>query len=121
MHSKFPPCLDRAICGSVTNSLRCSIAERDLEVSYRETIARAARKKLIGRVVQKGGVITVQDVRAKVTNRAETGVEMVRKALDRAEATELKKEYARIATQRKLQKQLRKELKAYLKAPASFI
>lgn len=35
---------------------------------------------------------------------------------DQAEATELKKENARIAAQKKLRKQLLKELKAYLKA-----
>ena len=66
VHPKFRPYLDRFIRGSVSSSLRCSIAERDLEITYR-----AARKKLTGRVAQKGGVITVRDVRAKVTKRAE--------------------------------------------------
>ena len=116
VHPKFQPYLDRFIRGSVTNSLRCSIAERDLEITHREAIARAARKKLTGRVSQKGGVITVRDVRAKVTKRVETEVEKARRALERAEAAELKKENARIAAHEKLWKQLHKELKAYLKA-----
>ena len=116
VHPKFRPYLDRFIRGSVSNSLRCSIAERDLEITYIEAIARAARKKLTGRVAQKGGVITVRDVRAKVTKRAETEVEKARKVLDRAEAAELKKENARIAAHKKLRKQLHKELKAYLKS-----
>ena len=116
VHPKFQPYLDRFIRGSVTNSLRCSIAERDLEITHREAIARAARKKLTGRVAQKGGVITVRDVRAKVTKRVETEVEKARRALERAEAAELKKENARIAAHKKLWKQLHKELKAYLKA-----
>ena len=116
VHPKFQPYLDRFIWGSVTNFLRCSIAERDLEITHREAIARAARKKLTGRVAQKGGVITVRDVRAKVTKRVETEVEKARKALDRAEAAELKKENARITAHKKLRKQLHKELKAYLKA-----
>ena len=116
VHPKFRPYLDRFIRGSVSNSLRCSIAERDLEITYSEAIARAARKKLTGRVAQKGGVITVRDVRAKVTKRAESEVEKARRALDRAEAAELKKENARITAQKKLRKQLHKELKAYLKA-----
>lgn len=51
----------------------------------------APRKNLTGRVAQKGGVITVRDVRAKVTKHAENEVDQVRKALDRAEAAELKK------------------------------
>ena len=38
------------------------------------------------------------------------------RALDRAEAAELKKENERIAAQKKLRKQLHKELRTYLKA-----
>ena len=116
VHPKFQPFLDRFIRGSVSNSLRCSIAERDLEITHREAIARAARRKLTGRVAQKGGVITVRDVSAKITKRAETEVEKAMRALDRAEAVELEKENARIAAQKKLWKQLHRELKAYLKA-----
>ena len=116
MHPKFQPYLDRFIRGSVSNSLRCSIAERDLEITYSEAIACATRKKLTGRVAQKGGVITVRDIQAKVTKRAENEVEKARKALDRAEAAELKKENAKIAAHKKLRKQLHKELRAYLKA-----
>lgn len=102
VYPKFQPYLERFFCGSVTNSLRCSIAERDLEITHREAIARAARRKLTGRVAQKGGVITVRDVRAKVTKREETEVEKARKALERAEAAELKKENARIGAHKKL-------------------
>ncbi len=58
----------------------------------------------------------IRDVRAKVTKRVETEVEKARRALERAEAAELKKENARIAAHKKLWKQLHKELKAYLKA-----
>ena len=43
-------------------------------------------------------------------------MEKAKKALDRAEAAELKKENAKIATHKKLQKQLHKELRAYLKS-----
>lgn len=51
-----------------------TIAKRDLEITYHEAIARAACKKLTGKVVQKGGDITVRDMRAKVTKRVETEV-----------------------------------------------
>ena len=102
VHPKFQPYLNRFIRGSVTNSLRCSIAEHDLEITHCEAITRAARKKLTGRVVQKGGVITVRDVRAKVTRKEETEVEKARKALERAEVAELKKENTKIAAHKKL-------------------
>ncbi len=82
MHPKFRFYLDRFIRGSVSNSLRCSIAERDLEIKYSEAIANAARKKLTGRVVQKRRVITVWDVQAKTTKQAESEVEKAKKALD---------------------------------------
>ena len=59
VHPKFQPYLDRFIHGSVTNSLQCSITERNLEITHHEAIARAVRKKLTGRVAQKEGVITV--------------------------------------------------------------
>lgn len=55
-------------------------------------------------------------MRAKITKRVETEFEKARRALDRAEAGELKKENARITAYKKLKKQIHKELKAYLKA-----
>ena len=116
VHPKFQPYFNRLIRGSITTSLRCSIAERDLEITNREAIARAALKKITGRVAQKGGVITIRRVRAKVTKRVETEVEKARRACDQGEAAELKKENARIAAHKKLCKRLHKELKAYLKA-----
>lgn len=54
-------------------------------------------KKLTGRVAQKVRVNTVRDLRAKITKMEETEVEKARKALERAEAAELKKENTRIA------------------------
>ena len=90
VHSNFRPYLDRFIRGSVTNPLRCSIAEQGLEITHREAIARAARRKLTDKVAQKVGAITVRDVRPMVTKRAENEVEKARKVLDRTEAAELK-------------------------------
>lgn len=43
-------------------------------------------------------------MRAQVTKRAESEVEKARKALDRAEAAELKKKNARIVAQKKITK-----------------
>ena len=83
-------------------------------------IARASQKNYRKGCAERK-VITVRDMRAKVTKRAETEVERARKALDRAEAAELKKENARIAAQKKLQKQLHKEFKVYLKARPALV
>lgn len=49
----------------------------------------------------------------------ETEFEKVKRALDQTVVTELRKENAKIAAQKKLWKQLPKELKAYLKARPS--
>ncbi len=50
VYPKFQPYLDRFIRRSVTNSLRCSIAEYNLEITHCEAIARVAQKKLTGKV-----------------------------------------------------------------------
>ena len=82
VYPKVQPYLDQFICSSVTNSFWASIAERNLEIIYRKAIARVAQKKLMDRVAQKGGVITIWDVCAKITRREETEVEKARKALE---------------------------------------
>ena len=51
VHSKFQPYLDWLIRGSITNFLRFSIVERNLEITNCKTIARMTQKKLTGRVV----------------------------------------------------------------------
>ncbi len=104
MDLKFRPYVDRFIRDSVFKSLRCSIAKRNLEITYSEVITRAARKKLKGGAARKEKVITVRDVRAKVTKQAESEIEKVRRALYRAEAAELKKKNTRIAAQKKITK-----------------
>ena len=59
------------------------ISERDLRASQVLFIAKAARRKLDGKVAQKGGVITVRDVRAKVTKRTQNEVEKIKQAYER--------------------------------------
>ena len=68
------------------------------------------------RVAQKERVITVRDMRAKITKREKTEIKKLRKALEQVEAAELKKENTRIAAYKQLLKQIYRELKAYLKA-----
>lgn len=116
VYSKFWHYFDRFIYKSISNAFQGFIAKRNLEITYSEVIAHAAYKKLTGRIAQKKRVITIWDIQAKITKQAENEVKKARRALDWAEAAELKKENARIAIQKKLQKQLHKKLKAYLKA-----
>ena len=116
VNRKLRPYLEQFIRGSVTNAINRIIAERDLEIIHQEAIARAACKKLTGKIAQKGKVILVRDVPARIAKRNATEVEKARKALERAEAAEARKEKAWLATQKNLQKQLHKELKAFVKA-----
>ena len=75
-------------------------------------------KNLQAELPRKGELLRSEMCAPKVTKRVESEVEKARspKALDRAEAAELKKENARITAHKKLWKQLHKELEAYLKA-----
>lgn len=50
------------------------IPDRDLELYHRQAISKAARKKLDGRVAQRGRVIIVPDVRAKALKHQEDEV-----------------------------------------------
>ncbi len=113
---KFRPYLERFIRGSVTNTINRIIAGRDLEITHREAMARAACKKLAGKIAQKRKVILMRDVYARIAKRNANEVEKAQKALERAEAAEARKKKAWLATRKRLQKQLHKELKAFLKA-----
>ena len=84
--------VDRFFKGAMASAHAQQLAERDLLTSARASIAKVARKKLVGTVAQSGGVITVRDVRAKVTKRHEDEVEKAQKVLDRAKAAALKKQ-----------------------------
>ncbi len=85
VHQKFRPHLERFIRGSLTSVFTYYLLDRDVDATYKEAAAPAARKKLTGWVAQKGGVITVREVRGKIAKRAEDEVEKARSALRRAE------------------------------------
>ena len=55
--------------GSISSAHARQIVERDLLASHQQSVTKAARKKLDGKVAQNGGVITVVDVRAKTSKR----------------------------------------------------
>ncbi len=113
--------MERFIRGSVTNTINQIIAECDLEITHREAMARAARKRLTGKISQKRGVILVEIVHARIAKRNANEVEKTRKALERAQSAKARKKKAWLATQKRLQKQLHKELKAFLKARPALV
>ena len=88
-------------------------------------VAKAARKKLDGRVAQKGGVVTVGQIRAKTQKRDNEEVVKAQVALDRAIATENRKVQARkvqavINAEKKLWEDMFKEAKGVLIARKKF-
>ncbi|MCJ1349797.1 hypothetical protein MMC31_008038 [Peltigera leucophlebia] len=116
VHRKFRPHLERFIRGSLTSAFTHYLLDRDLDATFKEAPARAARKKLTGRVAQKGRVIILREVRGRITKRAEDEVEKARNAVRRAEIAAGKKEKAEIIAQKRTKKALFKEVKAYLEA-----
>ena len=116
VHQKFRPNLERFIRGSLTSAFTHYLLDRDLDATYKEAAARAARQKLTGRVTQKRGVITVREVRGEIVKRAEDEFEKGRNALRRAKIAAEKKEKAEVNARKKTKKTLFKKVKAYLKA-----
>ena len=109
--------VERFIKGSITTAHTLQITERDLLSTRKEAIDKAKRKALKGNVVQKGGVITIKDIRARQVTRMENEVEKHRKALIRAENKEKRDQEA---LHRKVTKAFKaiigKELKQVVKA-----
>ena len=86
--------VNRFVKGSISNAHARQIIKRDLRASQQQSIAKAARRKLDGKVAQKGGVITVGDVRAKTSKRCQNEVEKTRLAYERATLAAEKKQIA---------------------------
>ena len=108
--------VDRFFKGAMASAHAQQLAERDLLTSARASIAKAARKKLAGTVAQSGGVITVRDVRAKITKRHKNKVEKAQKVLHRAKAAALKKQQVIDNAEKKLWKVLFREANIFLRA-----
>ena len=80
--------LARFVKGSIANDYSRQIAERDLEIIYKEAVVKRARKTLIDTVVQKGGWMSVDQIRKSLTVVEETAKEKAKKTLKRATRTE---------------------------------
>ncbi len=107
--------MERFICGFLTSAFTHYLLDRDLDATYKGAEARATQKKLTGRVAQKGGVVTMREIRGRITKRAEDEVGKTKNALRRAEIAAEKKAKAEINAQKRTKKALFKEVKEYLK------
>ena len=94
--SKFRPHLEQYIRGSLTSAFTYHLLDRDLDATYKEAAANAARKKITGRVAQKERVITIREIRGRTTKRTEDEAEKPKNALRRAEIAAEKKAKAEI-------------------------
>lgn len=89
--------------GSIANGFSRQIAERDLEALHNEALVKRARKTLAGTVAQKGGWMSVDQVRKSLTMVEETAKEKAEKALKRAtRAEEIQQEKANKAIKSRL-------------------
>ena len=55
--------------GAIINAHIYEITKQDFTEVQKQAVAKAARKKLNRRVAQKGGVVTVGQIRAKIQKR----------------------------------------------------
>ena len=74
----------------IITGLQREIVEDELKSVQRHATAKAARKKLTGTVAQKGGIITIGDVRASFQAREES-------ELQKAEAVAQKQQSSKAA------------------------
>ena len=70
-----PERMRRFIKGSVANANLLELTQRDLQTTHTAALAKRARKKLAGTVVQKGGIVTARDVRHNHLHRTQEEVE----------------------------------------------
>ena len=61
------------IKGSIANANLLELTQRDLQAIHTAALAKRARQKLAGIVVQKGGIVIVRDVRHNYLHRIQEG------------------------------------------------
>ena len=113
--------MEQFIKGSITTAHTLQITERDLLSTQKEAINKAKRKALKQNVVQKGGVITIKDIRVRQVTRIENKVEKHKKALIRAENKEKRDQEALHKKVTKAFKAIGKELKQVVKAREAWL
>ena len=102
--------------GALASAHSLEISNRDLELIHRTAVSKAARKKLDGRVTQVGGVISVRDVRAKVSKHEEDELAKATKVYEKALGAEQKRQQAGLNAEKKVWKSLFSEARSYIAA-----
>ena len=74
--------------GSIANGYSRQIAERDLEAIHQEAVVKRARKTLSGTVAQKGGWMSIDQIRKSLVVVEETAKEKAQRMLERATRAE---------------------------------
>ena len=84
----FRRSLVKFVKGFIVNGYSRQIAERDLEVIHHDALIKRARKTLAETIAQKGGWMSVDQIRKSLTMVEETVKEKAEKALKRATRAE---------------------------------
>ena len=66
IHPEYQLHRKRFVKDSITNLYSYKITKQVFKAVQKQAVAKAAHKKLDGKVVQKGGVVTVGQIRAKI-------------------------------------------------------
>ena len=83
----------RFVKDSLANANLLKLTQRDLQATHTAALIKTARKKLVDIVVQKEGVIIVQDVRLNHMSRTREKVKRKKRRQKRAETIRQKKLY----------------------------
>ena len=78
--------IERFVKGALANAHNSQLTERELAKIHDTATTKAARRRLTGKVVQKGGVVVIEDVRYQKAKRDEDEIAKARRVLERAEA-----------------------------------
>lgn len=86
-----PERMRRFIKGSVANANLLELTQRDLQATHAAALAKTARKKLGGTVVQEGGFVSIKDVRHNHLHRTQEELDREESRQKRAETARQKK------------------------------
>ena len=114
VYSKYQLYIKRFVKSSITNAHPYKISKQDLIAIQKQAVAKAPRKKLDKKVAQKGEVVTVGQIRAKIQKLDNEEVMKVQIALDCAITAKNCKVQTVINANKKLCKDMFKEVKGIL-------
>jgi len=90
LHEDLERPLNQFIKGAIASAHARGIAENELREVHRHATEKGARKSLAGNVAQKGGVITINDIRQGIKMGEDSELIKAQNAANRANATLLR-------------------------------